>query len=310
MPSALTPLTGTKLRSLSRLSLSVAAVSLLLSSAALAQTASGGAQNAKVQAAYGDWRKLSQNEVNCVDQSLKGQRTTLWALIQRGIHPSDSAVAKLRAGCRAQAKAPNREAVTTQAVTQVATPSETQARATTTVESIPPRPAVDKAATEQTLADRAAALAQALEERSAASKAVADKAATEKAAADRAAADRAAAVKATADKAASDKAAADKAAIELARAEAERTKADGLKAAPDAERLHKDADSTISEATLAYIASESRRSFFYGLVSSPICFGLGGVVFLLVQRRRRTTDAPSEGAKPDRIHGIDETVLH
>jgi hypothetical protein len=54
------------LRSWSRLSLSVAAISLLLSGAALAQTASAGAQNAKTQAAYGDWRKLSQTEVNCV----------------------------------------------------------------------------------------------------------------------------------------------------------------------------------------------------------------------------------------------------
>jgi membrane protein involved in colicin uptake len=292
MPSTLTPITRTKLRSLSRLALSVAAISLLLSSAALAQTASGGAQNAKVQAAYGEWRQLSQSEVNCVDQSLKGQRTTLWALIQRGIHPSDSAVAKLRAGCRAQAKAPTREAVATQGVTQAAPQSGAQAQAAatvTTVESVPPRPAADKAVSEQALADRAAALAQAAEERAMANKAAAEKAA----------ADKAAAIKAVADKVA-----AEKAAIETARVEAERAKTEPLKAVTEVQHPRNDADNAISETTLAYVASESRRSFFYGLVSSPICFALGGVVFLLVQRRRRTTDAPG------RIHGIDETVLH
>jgi hypothetical protein len=293
MLSAQAPKTRIKPRSWSRLSLSVAAISLLLCSAALAQTASGGAQNSKTQAAYADWRRLSQTEVNCVDQSLKGQRTTLWALIQRGVHPSDSAVARLRAGCRAQAKAPAREAVTTQAVPQAATPSETQTRATTTVESIPPRPAVDKAAAEQTLADRAAALAQAVEERTAASRAEAEKAATEKAAADRAAADRAAAIKAAADKVA-----ADKAAIELAKADAERTKV----AASQAEHPRQASEQTVSDATLAYVAAESRMSFFYGLISSPICFGLGGAVFFLVHRRRRMA--------PDRVHGVDETVLH
>ena len=95
-----------------------------------------------------------------------------------------------------------------------------------------------------------------------------------------------------------------------ARAEAERAKVEPLKTATGIEHPRNDADNTISEATLAYVASESRRSFFYGLVSSPICFALGGVVFLLVQRRRRMTDTPSGAAKADRIHGIDETVLH
>ncbi len=298
---------------MSRLSLSVAAVSLLLSSVALAQTASGGTQNAKVQAAHGEWRKLSQSEVNCVDQSLKGQRTTLWALIQRGVGPSDSTVARLRAGCHAQAKAPSRESVATPVVTQADTQNGAQAQAKVTaspVESFPPKPAADKAVSEQALADRAAALAQAAEERGAANKAAADKAAAEKAAADKATADRAAAIKAAADKAPAEKVAADKAAIETARAEAERSKAQSLKTVTEAEQPRKDADNAISEATLAYVASESRRSFFYGLVSSPVCFALGGVVFLLVQRRRRTTAARSKAARYDRIHGIDETVLH
>jgi hypothetical protein len=76
-----------------------------------------------------------------------------------------------------------------------------------------------------------------------------------------------------------------------------------VKTAADAEQPRKDAGHSISEATLAYVAAESRKSFFYGLVSSPICFGLAGAVFLLVQRRRRTANTTS-------VHGIDETVLH
>src|SRR6266436_3790327 len=100
MPSAQAHRTRTG--SWSRLGQIVAAISLLLSGGALAQTANGGGvQSAKVQAAYADWRRLSQSEVNCVDQSLRGQRTSLWSLIQRGIDPSDPTVAKLRAACRA-----------------------------------------------------------------------------------------------------------------------------------------------------------------------------------------------------------------
>ena len=53
-----------------RLGQTTAAISLLFGGAALAQTANGGGvQSAKVQAAYADWRRLSQTEVNCIDQS-------------------------------------------------------------------------------------------------------------------------------------------------------------------------------------------------------------------------------------------------
>src|SRR3954471_10883365 len=97
-----------RIASWSRLWQTVAAISLLFGGGALAQTVNGGGvQNAKIQTAYADWRKLSQTEVNCVDQSLRGQRSSLWALIQRGIDPSNATVARLRAGCRAQARAPN-----------------------------------------------------------------------------------------------------------------------------------------------------------------------------------------------------------
>jgi hypothetical protein len=218
MPSTLAH--STRTGSWLRLGQTVAAISLLFSGAALAQTANGGGvQSAKVQAAYADWRRLSQTEVNCVDQSLRGHRTSLWSLIQRGIDPSDPTVARLRAACRAQARGPD---------TSVAAQSGSQARAAA-VESALGRAVADKPAADKAAADRAAA-----------DKAVADKVAAEKVAADKAAADKAAAdkaaAKAVADKAAADKAVAEQAAIDLAKAETERAKAEAIRTQAIAEQ--------------------------------------------------------------------------
>jgi hypothetical protein len=253
-----------------RLGQTVAAISLLFSGGALAQTANGGGvQNARVQAAYADWRRLSQTEVNCVDQSLRGQRTSLWSLIQRGIDPSDAAVARPRAACRAQARAPN---------TSVAVQSGSQAQAAA-VESALDRAVADRAATD---------------------KAAADKAAADKAAAAKAAADKAAAAKVAADKAATEKAVAEQAAIDLAKAETERAKADAIKARAIAKQPRPEAEKTSADAVLAYAAAEARMSFVYGMISSPICFGLGGLVFLWVHRRRSRAGAPAAASAPDR----------
>src|SRR3954468_19825124 len=145
MSSVLAYMTGTG--SWPRLWQAVAVISLLLGGGALAQTGNGGVQNAKVQSAYADWRRLSQTEVNCVDQSLRGQRTSLWSLIQRGIDPSDPTVAKLRTACRAQANAPN---------TLMAAQRGSQAQATV-VESALNRPMADKAAADKAAADKAMA---------------------------------------------------------------------------------------------------------------------------------------------------------
>ena len=100
MPFALTQIACAGPRS--RLGKAVAAIYLLFSSGALAQTASD--NNIKAQAANAEWRRLSQNEVNCVDQSLRAERSNLWLLIQQGIKPSDSRVAGIRAACRTQGK--------------------------------------------------------------------------------------------------------------------------------------------------------------------------------------------------------------
>jgi hypothetical protein len=261
----------------------VATISLLFSGAAWAQTANGGGvQSAKAQAAYADWRRLSQTEVNCVDQSLRGQRTNLWSLIQRGIDPSDPTVAKLRAACRAQANAPN---------TSMAAQRGSQAQAAV-VESALNRVVTDKAAADKAAADKAMA------EKAAAEKAAAEKAAAEKAVADQAAADEAAA-KAAAAKAV-EKAAAMQAAIDLAKAETERAKAETIEAEADAERPRPEAEMTSADAGLAYTAAEARMSFIYGLVSSPICFALGGLVFLWTRRRRSRAGALTDALAPDR----------
>jgi len=296
MPSALAHRTRTG--SWPRLLQTVATISLLFSGAAWAQTANGGGvQSAKVQAAYADWRRLSQTEVNCVDQSLRGQRTNLWSLIQRGIDPSDPTVAKLRAACRAQANAPN---------TSMAAQRGSQAQAAV-VESALNRVVTDKAAADKAAADKAMA------EKAAAEKAAAEKAAAEKAAAEKAAAEKAAAEKAVADQAAADeaaakaaaakaveKAAAMQAANDLAKAEPERAKAETSEAEADAERPRPEAEMTSADAGLAYTAAEARMSFIYGLVSSPICFALGGLVFLWTRRRRSRAGALTDALAPDR----------
>src|SRR3954468_2856794 len=274
MSSVLAYMTGTG--SWPRLWQAVAVISLLLGGGALAQTGNGGVQNAKVQSAYADWRRLSQTEVNCVDQSLRGQRSSLWALIQRGIDSSDATVARLRADCRAQARAPN---------SSVTAPSGSQALASAR------ESAADKAA-EKAAADKAAA------EKAAADKAAADRTAAEKAAASKAAADKATADQAAADKAAQ-KAAAEQAAVESAKAEIERAKTGAMQAQADADRMRKDAEKATVDAVFAYAAAESRMSFIYGLISSPICFGLGGAVFLWGERRRKQGGTQSEAPAPD-----------
>ena len=282
MSSALAPMTRAAPQSWLRLWTAAAAIGLLSGNCALAQTASGsnrmfgaGVQDARVQAAYAEWRRLSQSEVNCVDQSLRAKRSNLWFLIQRGIDPSDSAVAGVRAACRTQARAPGYSVVAHGA---------SQALAASVAS------AADKAAADKLAADKAAA------EKAAADKVAAEKVATAKAAADRAAADKAAADKAVADKAAADRAAADNAAIDLAKAEAERAKADAAKAQADAERLRKEAEKPTAGAELVYSAAELRTSFVYGLMSSPILFGLGGVAFLVMRRKRSIAGARSEAA--------------
>jgi hypothetical protein len=262
--SALIPMARMITRSWLQRLQTVAAVSLLMSGSAMAQTVS----DAKVQTTHAEWRRLSQNEVNCIDKSLRAQRSSIWFLIQQGINPSDVTVAAVRAACRTQARAPNSSAVT---------PVGSQAAAAMA--------AADKAAPDRAAADKAAA-----------DKAATDKAAADKAAADKAAADKTAADKVVPAKAATDKAVVDNAAVGLARADAERATAEAQKARADAERARKEAEKTIADVGFALAAAESKIGFIYGLMGGLVLLGLGAIVFLVTHKKKNTENTKSEAA--------------
>lgn len=86
IPTALQPWRGV-------LAASLMIIAILAGSAA-AQTS----RNA--EAAHAQWRRLTQSEVNCVDQALRARNSNLWSLIQRGVGPSDPQAVALRAICR------------------------------------------------------------------------------------------------------------------------------------------------------------------------------------------------------------------
>jgi hypothetical protein len=295
----------------------VAAISLLMVGGAWAQSASDFHPGVKVKAANAEWRKLSQNEINCVDRSLRARRSGVWFLIQRGIEPSDPAVAAVRAACHSQAGLP-----------QPATPSRTSQAvapkpATAALTALAAAPKRDDAAGQAEATKAAPALGdkvtfKAMGETAAAEKTTVDKTAvsttspdkTDKAAADKLAAEDAAAQKAATDQAAADKAAEDKAAekamaaaekasagqaatepapaestaIDLARAEVDRAKAEAVKAQADAERARKEADKAIADAGFALASAESKISFIYGLITGLVLLGVG--VLLFTQRQR------------------------
>lgn len=57
-------------------------------------------QSAVTQAAQAEWRKLSQNELSCVDQALRQRGSDLQTTIRQGITPSDAQIADIRTACR------------------------------------------------------------------------------------------------------------------------------------------------------------------------------------------------------------------
>jgi hypothetical protein len=68
----------------------------------------GAMQNAIIQAAQGEWRKLSETEVHCVDQVLRRQQgSDLQTLIRQGITPSDARIFTIRAACRSATRKDN-----------------------------------------------------------------------------------------------------------------------------------------------------------------------------------------------------------
>ena len=306
-------------RSWLRQLLAVAAISLLMIGSTLAQTVN----DAKVQTAHAEWRRLSQNEVNCVDKSLRAQRSGVWLLIQRGVKPSDAAVAAVRVACWTQARAPNPATVThvgSQAAVAMAAADKAPSEKAAGHKAAADQAAGDKSAGDKITIDKAAA-DKAAADKAAADKVAADKVAADKVAADKAAADKAAADTAAADKAAADKAAADKAAIakaaaekltpakaatdktvsgniavDLARADADRAMAEAVNARADAERARKEAEKTIADVGFALAAAESKLGFIYGLMASLVLFGSGLIAFLALRRKRNAGPTKPEAA--------------
>jgi hypothetical protein len=318
MSSPLAQMARSTPRLRSRLWTAVAAGSLLFCGSASAQTASNarGLQNPRIQSAYAEWRRLSQNEVDCIERSLRVQRSSLWSVIQRGIKPSDTAGAALRAACRTQARAPAQSGGADRAAQALAASVERR------TELAANSAAADRAAADKAAADKAAA------DKAAADKVAADKAAAEKVAADKAVADKVAADKAAADRAAQDKAAADKAAADqaiaeqaladqmgMAKAEPGHPKVEVIKTKTEPERLRQETTKTTAEAAFAYVAAEWTMGFVYGMVAGPIIFCFGGVVFLLLSRRRsdtvagRGTTAPDKASLDDRRDRMVAAVL-
>jgi chemotaxis protein histidine kinase CheA len=301
----------------------VAAAFLLCGGSALAQSG-GNVGSAQAQTAYGEWRKLSQSEVNCVDQALRGQGTRLWTLIQRGIGPANSGIAKFRATCHAQAKTQSIPSAVNRASQALAAADEGKVTVTTTVTKLTPdKPTPDKMAADsaavKALADKAAAdqaaadklgaetEAKAVAEAKAADKAAADKAVAEKAAAERAAAAKAAAEKAEAEKTRTAKAAMEQAKAENAKAEAEHIKTQAVAVPPSSPEPQN--DNVMAAAMFAASAAEVRTSFVYGLIVGPILFGLGGLGFLLMHRRRNAAAAVSDVAKKKEVDGLVAAVI-
>ena len=161
MPFALTQIVRAVLRS--RLRKTVAAIYLIFSSCALAQTAND--NNTKSQAANAEWRRLSQKEVNCVDQSLRAKKSNLWLLIQQGINPSDSRVAGVRALCRAQGKTVTHSGITAHSGSQALAAFTESVMDTAADKAAVDKPAdralLDEAAVEKAEASRKAAAAAA-----------------------------------------------------------------------------------------------------------------------------------------------------
>jgi len=142
--------------------------------------------SSREQAAYAEWRRFSQSEINCVEQALRAQRSNLRAAIQRGIGPNHASMASVRATCgpngaRTAGNQPGNQTRQAQSPAQMrpggpvfASTDEQNEDATNAAQ----RRAAEKAA-EKALADKVAA------EIAAVKKAAAARAAAEKIAADK-----------------------------------------------------------------------------------------------------------------------------
>ena len=292
------------LRALLRLCLVVTAIALSLSDPVAAQTQL--APGSRGEAAYAQWRRLTQTEVNCVDRALRVQGTTLWIMIQRGVHPSDAAATRVRAACRAQIQTAN--AAPQGAQQALASAPDTAAKKADADRAA----ATEKAEADKTQATKMAAeKAEAEKAKAVTEKAAAEKAETSRVAAARAAADRAEAERASAARAEADRWAAERAAVELAKAAPERVPAEAAKPQAETRRAISETDTAKPETVLFYSAADLRMNFIYGLVSGPLLFTLGGLVFLLMHRKRTPVPVPNKADEDNlaEIHRLVKVVL-
>lgn len=84
-------------------------LALFSSTSALAQNVNdllnlfrGAVQQSMVQAAQSEWRRLPPAELSCLDQALRQQGASVDALANRGVMPTEPALAQLRSDCRGQ----------------------------------------------------------------------------------------------------------------------------------------------------------------------------------------------------------------
>jgi hypothetical protein len=113
--------------------------------------------------------------------------------------------------------------------------------------------------------------------------------------------------KAAADKAAAEKAAADRPPVQLAKADTDGSAAESASAESDAEGPQRTA--LVPGAVAASPAAELRISFVYGLICGPVLFILGGIAFLLTQRRKRVTTAETAAAWSDEFDRLVVAVM-
>ena len=59
-------------------------------------------QQAMIQGAQSEWRKLPPNDIACIDQGLREQGANVEALIHAGVMPSDPRLSRLRADCHSR----------------------------------------------------------------------------------------------------------------------------------------------------------------------------------------------------------------
>ena len=68
-------------------------------------------QNAIIQTALGEWRKVPESEALCVDQALRQRNSSLETAIRQGITPSDPRMSSIRSACSSTTVSPDGKSI-------------------------------------------------------------------------------------------------------------------------------------------------------------------------------------------------------